>query len=296
MDAFTIAVVVFLTTCSVVSVLTATIRRLRIRCTRRWITKQQAPITQDVGVVVERRLAQRSLASGIASLIGLGVGIGLLLTVGPDSPDLGFWFVIVFGIAGGAVGSGIPAFHAAVRPVFGTVRVAHSSAGQVGDFVNPTAVRLIRGSAALAALTALTAALLPFWRSPGFGPDGAGKVWVGFAVLVLMWAAAEFAIRRILDQPRSSANAVELVWDDAIRSQLIADLLAVPCSLAIGAAALAALADASTVPAPVWTFPFLIGIFIVTPITIANAIVVMCLGERDAQSRRRNAIAAFQGA
>lgn len=290
-----IIVIVGCAALAIAFVLNASVHPPRASATRRWIAKRQAPITPAVGTVVERRLAQRSFASGIGALIGLAIAIGLLRTVGADTPTLGVWVVVILTIAGGAVGLGVPAFHSAVRPVTGIIRVAHSSAARISDFINPTAVRLVRGSAALAVIAALVSALLPFWRGPGFGPDRSGAVWVGLVALLLSWAAAEFAVRRLLDQPQPSAGAVELVWDDAIRGQLFGDLFSIPCSLAIAAAALSALADASTVPAPYWTFPFLIGILLVTPITMVTALVVLVLGNGAVQSRRSAAIAAAQG-
>lgn len=293
-------VIIAIVLCAAVAfalVVTAANGSLRVNSTRRWINKRYAPITPALGAAIERRLAQRLLASGIGSLIGLVAAIFLVLAVGRDIPTLAVWAVIILTIVGWSVGEGVPALRAAVRPVLGTIRVAHSSAAQIGDFINPIAVRLLRGVIVLVSLAALVSALLPFWRGPGFGTGESGAVWVVLALLLLSWAAAEFAVRRLIAQPQASAHPVELIWDDAIRSQQVYDLYCLPGSLAIGTGALATIPIEAAMLAPDWTVPFMVGISLVGQIAILTGLIMICLCNGVVQSRRRTAaITAAQAA
>lgn len=261
--------------------------------TRRWAARQQLPVRPEDLVWIARRRTARALSYSAGALAGLLATLPIRLAVPAlAQPPLQVWGWAVLAITGGAVGLAEHALRASFPRRDRTLRVAHSSAPQLGDYISPGVVRMTRALAGMSALAALVSGLLPVWRDSGFGVDQSGPVWAGLAVLVVGWVFSEVVSRRIVASPQPEGDPLDLAWNDALRSEQVRDAFSIPTSLSIVAAGLAALPADSAVPGPAWTLVPTIALLAWLMLTLVVAMTLAAVSVVPVTSRRRAAILA----
>lgn len=261
--------------------------------TRRWAGRQGLPVRPEDLAWIARRRTARALSFAGGALVGLLATLPTRLAVPAlaQSP-LQVWSWAMLAITGGAVALAVQALRSTRPRGDRTLRVAHSSAPQVTDYISPGVVRTTRALVGLNALAALVSGLLPVWRGSGFGVDESGPVWFGLAVLLAGWLFAELVGRRIVASPQPEGDPLDLAWNDALRSEQVRDAFSVPASLSIVAAGLAALPAESTVLGPAWTVVPTVALLAWMVLTLITSAILAAVSVVPVTSRRRGAVLA----
>lgn len=261
--------------------------------TRGWAARQGLPVRpEDLSWITHRRTA-RALSFAAGAVAGLLATLPARLAVPAlAQPPLQVWSWAVLAIIGGAVALAGHALRSSRPRGDRTLRVAHSSAPQLTDYISPRVLVTTRALVGLSALAALVSALLPVWRGTGLGVDESGPVWVGLAVLLSGWVFAELVGRRIVAGPQPEVDPLDLAWNDAVRSEQVRDAFSVPISLSIVAAGLAALPADSAVPGPSWTLVPTMALLAWLLLTLVLALVLAAVSVVPVTSRRRAAVLA----
>lgn len=259
--------------------------------TRRWAARQGLPVRPEDLSWVARRRTLRSLSFAVGALVGLMANLPARLAVSAlDQPPLQVWSWAVLAITGGAVALAGHGLQASRPRGHRTLRVAHTSAPQLTDYISPGVLGATRALVGLTALAALVSGLLPVWRGTGLGVDESGPVWVGLALLLTGWVFAELVGRRIVASPQPEVDPLDLAWNDALRSEQVRDAFSVPTSLSIVAAGLAALPADSAVPGPSWTLVPTLALLAWLFSTLVVALALAAISVAPVTSRRRAAV------
>lgn len=192
----------------------------------RFQTSVGVPLPQWLG----EQLRQRLLVTRRSQLIGGMVGIVLSASSVRTEPDTLQSAIVVTGVfAGGALGVAIATLLSTQRVTGGEVRYARSQAVGLSDYVPGLELWLARTPAALAVVY-FSAWGVGSWA--GLIPPADVRVLLGGAVLTLLAVASliifEVAGRRIVATGNRVSSPEELVWEDAIRSRTVRDIVSAP--------------------------------------------------------------------
>lgn len=232
---------------------------------RRLGTRVGLGVPADLAASLEARVVLRNRAACVGALLALAVSLaGLVLAgvpIGSATPrtDDGLTVVQVYAVLGAvSIGYSWGAAWASLRSASARddrPRVARLTAPGVSAFVRP-ALRI--GAWALLVLAASAVAIVALGERPDQVASLAPCVaLVGVALAGLI--ASEVLGRRVVRRGRPAVDTDELVWDDALRSETLRDLLVGPLqSLALGGAYAVIRPDLSGVSAFA-LFPALIG-------------------------------------
>ena len=221
----------------------------------RWSAFRHAVL---IGVDLPARLEGAVSARLMTQVRGTSMGVFVAMAVatlvvffeiGGDS-RLTIWLIVGAVGAGAATGVAVAAFTDSPKIATDGPRIARSGAVSVGDYIHPAERIASRGVIALAVVVAIISTV-------ALGSNAAGSVFptVAFAILgVISLALFEVVSRRIVDRPQPAGSTAELVWDDAIRTSTLRDLLAAPLvfgvySFFFGIAGLLIAAAGPTAPA-----------------------------------------------
>ena len=207
----------------------------RRRFSATWIREQAAPITPDLRKEVEDARWHRQVGMLVGGLVGLTVAVVLIRRFGfYDDRGVFLTFVaFLVPLVLMTVGSNVASLVNALHDVEGTVRVAHSWAPRLTDFVNRPGLVVVRIAALILCGLALAATQVPTWQGFGFGEDQSGYAWCVLAALVLIWAGSELVARRLVEQPQPSGNAIALYWRNAVRGERLGEVCSLPASLGL---------------------------------------------------------------
>lgn len=209
----------------------------------RFARRVDLPVTAALRPRAEAALRDRNLAVDLGSATGVlilaaaawvagGVDVA---TIGDDA-STSMWPIIVVGaaIAGAATGAAISGSRQARRRAPGQgPRLARVSAPTYGDYVAPLELwggRLIAATPAMMVVVGLGVAAVTDALAPG--ELLTAPVALAAVVPLVALVAAEVTGRRLLELPRAAGTDLELAWHDAIRAQLLRDIVTAP--LAIG--------------------------------------------------------------
>lgn len=192
----------------------------------RFQTSVGVPLPQWLG----EQLRQRMLANRRSQLVG-GM-VGLLVSAYIVRADLGALevaIVVAGTFAGGALGVSVTTLLSTQGAATDQVRYARSQAVELSDYVPGVERWLARGPAALAVLY-FTAWGIGSWT--GLISPADVRVLLGGVVLTLLAVASvvifEVAGRRIVATGNRVSSPEELVWEDAIRSRTVRDIVGAP--------------------------------------------------------------------
>lgn len=271
----------------------ASIAPWRRRSTRRWMRRHPYPATPELVTLVEQQRSRRSLALGLGGLLGTAVGAVLLLLGGSLLPDpLHVWLLLSTTVAGSCLGVGGRALLVATQRVTGRTRVAQIEAADLEQYVRRGPLLTIRSAAVLAAAASVVAGSLPLWSGSGLGR---GVAWGGLGLLLLGWVAGEVLARRLIERPQPAGSALELRWRDALRGELVCDLLSTPAVLAVMATALAATPAAYATVGPDWALPVDVGLLVVMVVVSLGLVVALSLMSSTNPTRRAPEAAVITG-
>ena len=167
----------------------------------------------------DRGTAIGAFAFAVAAVLAFQFGI----FAGADS-YYAFLFVAGTAVTGACVGSAVAAFSGSRTIAPDAPRVARSSVAAVADYVHPIeriGVRVVVAASVVVLIVAATTTTgIPILVT-------AFLTVMGVASLALF----EVVSRRIVDRSQPAGSTADLVWDDAIRSSLLRDLLTAPAAL-----------------------------------------------------------------
>lgn len=281
------------------------LRPLRRRAMARFARKVDLPApTAEVQPHVEAALVGRSQTVGLAA--GAAMGAAALIGWLVDAPaSLGtgeamresLWAFIVAGATatGAAAGAAWFALRQVRRPpTLDGPRVARPIAAVAADYVAPFerwGARLMGFAPTLGLALGLVIAGFVDSVAPAELLNAGTLLAAAVAPLVLL--ASELAMRRLVELPQVAGSSIDLAWNDAIRAQLLRDIVTAP--LAVGVyASFALLASASAgVQDPVIANGLvgLIGLGIIVLAVVA----VVSLGSRPQRYFRERLWAAGDG-
>lgn len=196
-------------------------------------------VPADLDASFRLRMGRRIRASSVGCLVGLALALVLAL-VFPESGLLSgrpvflvYYGLIALSVVGSDIGVAVVSLASTGRRHDERPRVARLRVTRVGDYLPPLLFRL---AVATAVCSVVTVALMIVLVA---GRLGVGAVIAGVA-LVVGAGGAELAFpvvaRRIVAQGRPTVDTDEMVWDDALRSEALRDLLSAPLqALAFGA-------------------------------------------------------------
>jgi hypothetical protein len=119
----------------------------------------------------------------------------------------------------------------AIREIRRPVRVAHSRAAQLTDYVVPSGLLFMRAQQVVA-ITGIVIAC--FWSAEGDSGTArllyAGCVIAGLAT---MWLVSEGVARRLVAQPLLSPDPMTLFWRTALRGERLRRICGLPAALGI---------------------------------------------------------------
>jgi hypothetical protein len=117
-------------------------------------------------------------------------------------------------VAGGGIGGFVGGLVAARGLAAPGRRVARDRAVRVDDYISPVERNGVLAGAALAILVGVLSLVL--------GPaDADVPVGLAAAAALLAWGGFEVAARRLVDRPQTAETALQLAWDDALRSNAV---------------------------------------------------------------------------
>ncbi|TVR61036.1 MAG: hypothetical protein EA422_13120 [Gemmatimonadales bacterium] len=192
---------------------------------------------------VEAALTRRNVAVDLGAQIGIAAAavVGLMLghpggRTGDIGAELGLWGMVVVGasVAGAATGSAWAGARDARRgaPAPGS-RLARPTASVITDYVAPLELWSAR-LMAFAAAGALALGLVIATGVDTVAPAELLHIGTVLAAVVgpmALWLGV-VTERRLLDLPQTAASTFELAWSDALRAQVLRDVVNAP--LAIG--------------------------------------------------------------
>lgn len=201
-----------------------------------WINDIGAPIDPDIREIVQQGRGRRLACLCAGGLAGLCLGFTLNFAVFAEHPYLRSMLIIGAFVMGLCAGLIVRAFTAAFRADGGTVRVAHATASQVGDFIRPKAQVLIRIEVLAATIVCVIIAIQPAWDGPGFAITGSGPLWAAAVLIPFGYLLTEVLVGRLLQRPTPGATPRSLVWHDALRREMVVDLAMTPSAVVLLAA------------------------------------------------------------
>ena len=171
----------------------------------------------------ERGAIIGALVVGGAAVAGFATGI-----VGGFEPGVTTLFVVGAVFAGVGLGTAVAALTGKKQVPSDQPRVARSGVATVGDYISP----LERVGAWVVVAIAVSVAV---WTA--FVDPGSGRLVVPTALFAVTAALTlvlfEVASRRIVEASQPAGSTAEMVWDDALRSSAIRDLVTAPLSLGV---------------------------------------------------------------
>ncbi|WP_411698138.1 hypothetical protein [Conyzicola sp.] len=188
-------------------------------------------IRVDLPARLEPGVSSRFVAQGRGATIGgLSFAVAAVLAlqggilVG-DGPSSSLWLVFGAVLVGSLVGSTVAAFTGSTAIASDQPRVARSRAVSVADYLSPlerVGAWVLVGASVVATVAmsviGVGGAVFPVALLAGLG-----------AVTLVMF---EVASSRIVDRSQPAGSTADLVWDDAMRSSILRDLIS--GSLALG--------------------------------------------------------------
>jgi len=211
----------------------------------RWRAYQQSSYLRlDLPSRLERAVASRLMArerGGIIGALVVGGATVLAFSTGAidSDPSTTVLFLIGAVFSGLGVGTAVAALTGKKQVPSDRPRVARSGAASIADYIAP--IERVGARVVVAIVVAVAVGV-------AIAAPGSARMLVPttlFAVAaVLSLALFEVASRRIVEASQPAGSTAELVWDDAIRSSVIRDLVTAPLALAVygtvfGVAALA---------------------------------------------------------
>lgn len=208
----------------------------RIPAFQRWQAGRLAR-RMGIGIPVEldgmirRRVAARSLGSNVGGLVGLVAAIPAFLAVEADDVVVGAYLALALVVCGSATGTALAALRDETRPVSGT-RVARAEEVRLGDYLI-SLLRILAWAIVVLAVATIAVSSASAWTSSA-RIHSAG-LWLA-VVGIVFFAAFEVVSRRIVGRGRPSASTDELVWNDALTSSALRDMIGAPVqAVAFGA-------------------------------------------------------------
>lgn len=206
----------------------------RRRYSAGWISQRSAIITPASRAEVETVRWRRRTASYLASLIGLLI-VGALAFVWWDPYGdrdsflgLGIWIVPIALVSLGR--SGATALGAA-REVRGPVRVAHSRAPRITDYVSRSGLVMSRITSTLVICYGVAVLSAPLWPGVQVRHSDPSSVWVLLATVTICCVASEVLARKIVHQPVVSSDGESLFWLDQLRGEQLGEICSLPASV-----------------------------------------------------------------
>lgn len=207
----------------------------RAATARRFARSIDLDLPPTLAPAIGRRLAVRELAAmGTGLLLGWGSVAMLAAAIDPDDAGLLLAAAFLTFLLGHAIGNGVTAWWEVTRPVAPTgPRVARATVLTQGDYVAPVerlGARVLVAVSVVVALGVLVADDAGWFTGvtlPAF--------WIAAALVTppALLAAHELLAARLVRRPQPAGSALDLAWDDAMRSQTLRDMVTVP--LAAGA-------------------------------------------------------------
>jgi len=187
-------------------------------------------IRLDLPSRLQPAVSARLMTSGRGAVVGGFVfavvaltAVGLGFSGAADSQSA-LWFLLGAVIAGGTVGTTVAALTGSRTIPSDSPRVARSSVATVADYLYP----LERIGARVLVVLAIAVAIAVGLLSSG---DAVFPT-VFFAILaVITLVLFEIGSRRVVDRSQPAGSTGELVWDDAIRTLILRDMLVAPLTL-----------------------------------------------------------------
>lgn len=205
-------------------------------------------VPPELDVDIRQRVRRRLVGNAVGGLIGLVLGAGGVFIGGVVAAG-GSWSAVVTGtdqlvaiieaytaLAAAGVGAGLGTALAALRAetrADDSPRVARLRVPRVSEYV-PVILRVLAWAAMVCAATSIVCAVV--FRSARDSSiiviPGIALVAIGLLCLVLF----EIFSHRIVGRGRPTVSTDQLVWDDALRSENIRDILTAPAqAICLGA-------------------------------------------------------------
>lgn len=206
-----------------------------------------APLLERVGARVARRL----LAERVGALCGAVVVLALLLAGSAEtrrgvtvegSADGAFSVVVssltlvaLLALIGGRVLAValVAGREALAPPASSGPRLARSSSPRREDYVPRLETVVVRALVLAPVVVLVVDAAVRL--ASGRQLADLGPLAVLVALSVLVWAAVEALVQRLLGQRRPASSALELAWDDVLRAQLLREASQLPLLVASAA-------------------------------------------------------------
>lgn len=205
----------------------------RRRLSATWIREQRVPLTPPLRDEIERSRWRHRLGGMIGALVSLALVILVISRLEMDDrldptvmPLLGLLLIsLIF------AGEGISGLATAVVETRGPVRVAGSRAVRLTDYVAPLGLFLMRAQQ----LLTIAGAVAAYSLTAGGTSDPRRLVGtVGVVAGVLgAWSISEWAARRLLAQPLSSADPLALFWRSALRGERARRICGLPAAIGV---------------------------------------------------------------
>jgi hypothetical protein len=203
------------------------------RTSARWIRDKRVPVTPDLVAEIESSRWRQRIGGTVGALVGLAAILPILAGFDVENrmnptvmPVLGVLLVsLIF------AGEGVSGLVVAIREIRRPVRVAHSRAAQLTDYVVPSGLLFMRAQQVVA-ITGIVIAC--FWSAEGDSGTArllyAGCVIAGLAT---MWLVSEGVARRLVAQPLLSPDPMTLFWRTALRGERLRRICGLPAALGI---------------------------------------------------------------
>ena len=232
------AIIVLISTAAAACVVTLFVGRRpsgRAWFTRRWIIRQDAPITPEVAGEVSSVRWRTFAGMLVGAMVGLLGSIPSIMRFDPsDDATLAVTqatYILPFALM--CVGAGLGGFLAAARDVPGPVRVASIQTPRLADSVHWSALLVTRVQMALLIAAALAATRYDTWTGNSFDPLEHALLAGVIVGLPLVWVVVEVVARRLVAAPQPSADAISFFWRDAVRGDLLRQLWQLPAVLGL---------------------------------------------------------------
>lgn len=185
------------------------------------------PLTPEIELAVRRTL-RAGVRIGFASIvIGVALATAYSLVGHIDSVLQVLWVDFTGVIAGIGIGSALATFAGEGKRQKGSIRVARLQSVTLADYRSPFDQWVPR--------VVVVVTLLGLVLRGAIYPEGYGSVpvflWVYAGVTVVSLAIFEFTSRALLQTGQPANSALDLAWDDALRSQALAGIAAMPVYL-----------------------------------------------------------------
>lgn len=183
--------------------------------------------TEQINRSIRKRLRRSSMAALLGGLAG-GLAAGTAMFLLP-TPGFSYAFMILLALP--AVFVGVTSFDVAFtlrESLFGqksdSPRMARAVAVSMSDYLSPWRLRV---APIIVFLTALVMAARLLLGQAGVTELEGALHWPSLAILIaalIVVVACMLVGRKVLEQPQTVANTLELAWDDAFRADTLRKL------------------------------------------------------------------------